>query len=172
MTTQHQIFKRPRLWRLISGLTLAVAALFFILAGFKTAHAAPVCTTSGNQVTCTFNALSLKFSLGGNFGLHIFASGYPAAQPVNCSSHSSTGPLTPITAPGNSSLQYDATTQSYTYVWKTDKAWAGTCRQLIVKLMDGTTHTAFFQFNGKVSGAGVEGEAAVTQQIFLPLVNR
>ena len=30
------------------------------------------------------------------------------------------------------------------YVWKTDKAWAGTCRQLDVKLNDGTTHSAKF----------------------------
>ncbi len=25
-----------------------------------------------------------------------------------------------------------------TYVWKTEKAWAGTCRHLIIKLNDGT----------------------------------
>lgn len=54
MTTQYRFFERPRLWGLISGLPLALAALF-ILAGFETAHAAPTCTTSGQQVTCTFN---------------------------------------------------------------------------------------------------------------------
>ena len=46
----------------------------------------------------------------------------------------------------NSSLSYNATTQQYTYVWKTDKAWAGTCRQLIVRLVDGTEHRANFKF--------------------------
>jgi len=32
------------------------------------------------------------------------------------------------------------------YVWKTDSAWAGTCRQLLVTLNDGTQHIAYFQF--------------------------
>jgi hypothetical protein len=30
-------------------------------------------------------------------------------------------------------------------VWKTDKAWAGTNRQLVVKLADGTSHVANFK---------------------------
>jgi hypothetical protein len=28
----------------------------------------------------------------------------------------------------------------------TDRAWAGTCRELQVKLVDGSTHTACFKF--------------------------
>ncbi|HET8768324.1 MAG TPA: PxKF domain-containing protein [Pedococcus sp.] len=48
--------------------------------------------------------------------------------------------------PGGSSLQYDAATGTYTYVWKSDKAWAGSCRQLVVKLDDGTLHRANFKF--------------------------
>ena len=47
---------------------------------------------------------------------------------------------------GGSSLSYNATTNQYTYVWKTDKAWANTCRQLHVKLSDGTNHVADFKF--------------------------
>ena len=31
-------------------------------------------------------------------------------------------------------------------VWKTDRSWAGTCRQLRVTLSDGTTHTAKFSY--------------------------
>jgi len=34
----------------------------------------------------------------------------------------------------------------YVYVWKTDKSWARTCRQLVVKLDDGTSHRANFSF--------------------------
>jgi pimeloyl-ACP methyl ester carboxylesterase len=33
---------------------------------------------------------------------------------------------------------------AYTYAWKTKKAWAGTCRELVVTLDDGSTHTAQF----------------------------
>ena len=46
----------------------------------------------------------------------------------------------------SSSLTYDAATDRHTYVWKTNKAWAGTCRQLVVKLDDGTYHRANFKF--------------------------
>jgi hypothetical protein len=41
---------------------------------------------------------------------------------------------------GSSSLSDDATTQQYTYTWKTDRAWAGAGRQLRVHLADGTDH--------------------------------
>ena len=46
---------------------------------------------------------------------------------------------------GNSSLSYDATSSTYSYNWKADKAWVGTCRQLIIKLNDGTEHKANFK---------------------------
>jgi hypothetical protein len=46
---------------------------------------------------------------------------------------------------GSSSLSYDAATDRYNYVWKTDKAWAGTCRQLVMKLTDGTEYKANFR---------------------------
>ncbi len=124
-------------------------------------------------------AIPVKFSLGGDFGLTIVASGYPASQAVSCGSggSSSSSPIEETVTAGNSSLQYDPATQIYTYVWKSDKAWAGTCRQLIVRLNDGTDHIALFQFNGKARSAGDEGsptaeEGTAAQQIFLPLVNR
>jgi hypothetical protein len=47
---------------------------------------------------------------------------------------------------GNSNLSYDALTDQYTYVWKSSKSWAGTCRQLTVVLKDGSIHTANFSF--------------------------
>ena len=47
---------------------------------------------------------------------------------------------------GSSSLQYDASANQYIYVWKSEKSWAGTCRQIQVKLSDGSVHTANFSF--------------------------
>lgn len=122
-------------------------------------------------------AIPVKFSLGGNYGLNIFATGYPASQNVSCGSGGggSTSPIEETVTAGNSSLQYDPGTQRYIYVWKTDKAWAGTCRQLIVKLIDGTEHIARFQFNGKGRSAGesdTESGEAMVQRVFLPLVNQ
>ena len=45
-----------------------------------------------------------------------------------------------------SSLSYDAASDTYTYLWKTNKAWPGTCRQLNLKLNDGSEHKANFKF--------------------------
>ena len=45
---------------------------------------------------------------------------------------------------GASSLQYDAITDTYTYVWKTERAWAGSCRRLVVGLTDNSRHAAEF----------------------------
>ena len=47
---------------------------------------------------------------------------------------------------GASSLSYDTASGQYSYTWKTEKSWAGSCRQLIVRLVDGTEHTANFKF--------------------------
>ena len=50
-------------------------------------------------------------------------------------------------AAGDSGLQFDAATLTYTYVWKTDKAFANTCRELQITLTDGSVHKARFQFS-------------------------
>ena len=47
---------------------------------------------------------------------------------------------------GKKGLGYDAKKGLYTYSWATDKAWKNTCRTFVLKLADGTTHTAEFQF--------------------------
>ena len=47
---------------------------------------------------------------------------------------------------GGSSLIYDAANDRYNYVWKTESSWAGMCRQLIVRLNDGSERVAFFKF--------------------------
>lgn len=117
-------------------------------------------------------AIPVKFSLGGNYGLNIFASGYPQVQQVSCGGNGgSSSPIEETVTAGNSSLQYDPATGVYTYVWKTDKAWGGTCRQLVVRLVDGSEHVALFQFNGKGRSTDA-GEEVLAQQLFLPLVNR
>ena len=47
---------------------------------------------------------------------------------------------------GGSSLSYDPLADVYTYVWKTDKLWKGTCRQLVLGLADGTFKRANSMF--------------------------
>jgi subtilisin family serine protease len=92
------------------------------------------------------SAVPVKFTLGGDRGLAIFAAGYPKSSPMSCLTSQPTDPLEETATPGESGLSYSSGAERYHYVWKTEKAWAGTCRQLSVKLVDNTVHTATFQF--------------------------
>jgi hypothetical protein len=92
------------------------------------------------------SAIPVKFSLGGNQGLQIFAAGYPKSVVKACDATGLVDAVEETLTAGNSSLTYDPYTDTYTYVWKTDKAWAKSCRQLTVMLNDGTSHTADFHF--------------------------
>jgi hypothetical protein len=91
-------------------------------------------------------AVPVKFSLGGDEGLDVFADGYPKSRRISCSSSAPLDTVEQTTsAAGGSGLTYDPTTERYTYVWKTRKAWSGTCRQLVVKLDDGSVYRANFK---------------------------
>jgi len=91
-------------------------------------------------------AIPVKFSLNGDQGLDIFAAGYPISQKIECDSTTMLDGIEETVTAGSSSLSYDPSTDTYTYVWKTNKAWANTCRQLVVKLKDDTYHQANFKF--------------------------
>jgi hypothetical protein len=90
--------------------------------------------------------ISVKFSLDGDKGLEILAEGYPKSQAISCSSTALVDGVERALPTGGSGLSYNPATDQYTYNWKTNKAWAGTCRQLVVKLMDGAYHQVNFQF--------------------------
>jgi len=92
------------------------------------------------------SAIPVKFSLGGNQGLSIFAAGYPASSPIPCDAGDPGSVIEETVAAGNSGLGYDASTDQYTYVWKTNKAWKGTCRMLVLNFNDGSQHLAKFRF--------------------------
>lgn len=90
------------------------------------------------------SAIPVKFSLGGDQGLAIFAVGYPKSQKISCDSSALIDVVEETVTAGSSSLSYAG--GQYHYVWKTDKAWFGTCRQLTVRLNDSTVHVANFKF--------------------------
>jgi len=98
-----------------------------------------------NQVNAG-RAVPVKFSLSGNMGLNIFAAGYPKSGTIACQTAEVEVVETTVTAAGGSSLTYDPIADQYTYVWKTDKLWGNSCRQLVVKLIDGTIKYANFIF--------------------------
>jgi hypothetical protein len=92
------------------------------------------------------SAVPVKFSLGGDQGLNILQTGRPQATIVSCSTSAPTDAIETTVTAGGSSLQYDATANQYTYVWKTNSNWAGTCMQFDLGLNDGSTHTFLVQF--------------------------
>jgi subtilisin family serine protease len=96
-------------------------------------------------------AVPVKFTLGGNMGLDVFYKDtngftYPRSASMTCDSPSPVNAIEETVTAGSSGLSYDEKTGEYTYVWKTSKNWAGSCRQLVVKLRDGETYRAYFQF--------------------------
>jgi hypothetical protein len=119
---------------------LAVTSQFNFVGFFQPVDNAPVV----NSVTAG-SSIPVKFGLTGYQGMAIFAAGFPVSQANACNS-SSVDPIEETVNAGSSSLSYDATTDQYKYVWKTDKAWRGTCRKLILRFSDGTTKEALFQF--------------------------
>jgi HYR domain/NHL repeat len=106
----------------------------------------PVANPPTVNVVNAGRAIPVKFSLSGNKGLNIFAPGSPASGPIACDASAPAATLQDTVTAGGSSLSYDPTTDQYIYVWKTDAAWAGTCRQLVVQLNDGSIHRANFRF--------------------------
>jgi hypothetical protein len=91
------------------------------------------------------SAIPVKFSLGGDFGLNIFADGYPTTV-MNACEGGVTSIVDETVSAGESALTYDPLTGEYTYVWKTDKKWANTCQTLVLQFVDGTEVYALFQF--------------------------
>jgi hypothetical protein len=91
------------------------------------------------------SAVPLKFSLGGGFGLNVLAEGSPTSSAYQCGSGAAEDAVEETVTASTSSFTYDATAGQYVYVWKTERAWAGTCRKLTVILRDGTSKQALFK---------------------------
>jgi hypothetical protein len=106
----------------------------------------PVANLPTLNVVQAGRAIPVKFSLSGNKGLGIFAAGSPSSGPIACNSSDPATLLEDTVTAGGSSLGYDPATDQYIYVWKTEQGWAGTCRQLVVQLNDGSIHRANFKF--------------------------
>jgi hypothetical protein len=106
----------------------------------------PPVANAGYNTAKAGSAIPVKFSLGGDYGLQILktAAGFPKVTPCN-SGATGTTPSVSFAA-GTSGLTYDATAGQYTYVWKTDKAWAGQCAQFDLGLNDDSSHTFNVQF--------------------------
>jgi hypothetical protein len=91
-------------------------------------------------------AVPVRFSLGGDHGLDVLAAGYPRSERIGCDANAEVDGVEQTVEAGAGGLSYSAGTDTYTYVWKTDRTWEDSCRQLVVRLADGTAARANFTF--------------------------
>jgi len=110
--------------------------VYHITLGVKDSSANP--TTAVYNVSKGGSSVPIKFSLHGNQGMSIFAQGYPLSQQILATGSYTDSTITVTT--NASGLQYDASSDQYTYVWNTSKAWSGENRQLVLELSDGVTY--------------------------------
>jgi hypothetical protein len=81
----------------------------------------PVRDTELNQLAAGAG-VPVKFGLGADYGLNIFAAGYPASKQISCTTGLPTDPVEETATVTKSGLTYDAASGLYTYVWKTSSA--------------------------------------------------
>ena len=89
---------------------------------------------------------TLYFKLGGDHGLGILAAGSPASRQIDCATKAPLGALEPTQTPSWDALSYQPYLERYAYPWKTPRAYRGTCRELVLTLSDGSSHSAYFNF--------------------------
>jgi hypothetical protein len=99
-------------------------------------------------------SVTLKFSLGRNHGLGILQPGSAISRNVSCEEGVSERRLEGSKSSRKNGLYHDRGSRRYSYVWKTDPSWAGTCRMFMLTLTDGTTHEALFRFLGRHGRGG------------------
>ena len=86
----------------------------------------------------------VRFSMDGFHGRDVMAQGFPQVAETQCGDASEPASggsrphprRTPVAAPG----------RSYLLLWRTRPHWAGTCRQFLLGLDDGTVHRAAYRF--------------------------
>jgi hypothetical protein len=102
----------------------------------------PVSMTADN-IAKAGQAIPVKFSLHGDQGLEVIES---ARFVIEGTDSTPEGQSIPVTTAGASGLSYSAGSDTYTYVWKTNKAWSLKTGRFELALTDGTVHSFHVTF--------------------------
>ena len=97
----------------------------------------------------------VRFSLGSYRGRVPVAAGYPKVVPVACGAGAQLSGVQ--RARGSWKKRSSGASRhrsTHTFLWKTEKKWAGSCRQFVLKLDDGSVRRADFEFAGRSRGRG------------------
>jgi hypothetical protein len=88
------------------------------------------------------SAIPVKFTLGGDKGLDVFAGGYPKTTTAGCTGGAS-DEIEQTVTDASATLTYDPVSTQYTYAWKTAKTMTG-CRELVLRFRDGSQLQVLF----------------------------
>ena len=89
----------------------------------------------------------VRFSLGGYRGRHVLAAGYPQVAEVECGSGAEPASGEPASLIRRRwALRRSHRGHGYSLAWRTRRSWAGSCRQLLLGLADGTVRRADYRF--------------------------
>jgi hypothetical protein len=107
----------------------------------------PIATLPAVNKATAGRTVPVKYSLRDANGavipdLNSFAS--LASAPAACDTNVPTADAEETDGTGSTTIEFDS--GQFVYHWKTQSAWAGTCRVLQLTLNDGTQHTVAFQF--------------------------
>lgn len=93
--------------------------------------------SDGPNVAKAGQAIPVKFSLDGDQGLEVVTS---ARFVIEGTDLNPVGEVLDAVTASRSGLSYDAASDTYTYVWKTDKAWAKKTGKFVLTLSDDSQH--------------------------------
>jgi hypothetical protein len=102
----------------------------------------------------------VRFSLNGFHGRSVLADGYPQVAEVDCDSGEEPAGGEPARVLGRHKVRYMRSGRSYGLLWKTSRAWAGSCRQFLLGLADGSVQRADFRFKAEHHPLGFPAHAA------------
>ena len=89
----------------------------------------------------------IRFELGGDQGRDVIEDGWPQVAEVECGAGEEPVAGEPAGHPRwFRELVFRHRRDRYVLLWKTERDWAGSCRQFMLKLDDGTVKRAEFEF--------------------------
>jgi hypothetical protein len=99
-------------------------------------------------------AVPVRFTVDGYPGTTVLKPGSPTSSPISCKAVRAENIVSEDDLADYRSQPQGGAKSRSNYIWKTDPSWAGTCRKLVVTLVDGSSYEALFRFTGKPAHAG------------------
>jgi len=106
----------------------------------------PVDRTPVANSTKAGSVIPIRFGLGGDRGQGVLATGYPKSRDMACDPTASLDGVEETVSGSANLLTYSPGTRTYQFNWKTDRSWAGTCREFVIRFREGTVARATFAF--------------------------